>query len=162
MCCLSTCQAGTEDRTGVALPILNLSSRRKCGGQFHAPDSLRPGKRPGTLVLEGVWKISLVTIPTETSWPPAASYRQPVPVATRSKAWVCGHSLAGIVGSNPAGCPSYIMKIRFNPLNPELNPICCLLALLGASHFLHVSRIKVKSLTLRLLMSYIYLWSTHS
>jgi len=43
-----------------------------------------------------------------------------------------------------------------NPLNPELNPICCLLALLGVNHFLHVSRIKVKSLTLRLLMSYIY------
>ena len=43
-----------------------------------------------------------------------------------------------------------------NPLNPELNPICCLLALLGANHFLHVSRIKVKSLTLRRLMSYIY------
>ena len=41
-----------------------------------------------------------------------------------------------------------------NTLNPELNPICCLLALLGANHFLHVSRIKVKSLTFRLLMSY--------
>jgi len=47
-------------------------------------------------------------------------------------------------------------QIYFNPLNPELNPICCLLALLGANHFLHVSRVKVKSLTLRLLMSYIY------
>jgi len=43
-----------------------------------------------------------------------------------------------------------------NPLNPELNPICYLLALLGAHHFLHVSRIRVKSLTFRLLMSYIY------
>jgi hypothetical protein len=43
-----------------------------------------------------------------------------------------------------------------NPLNAELIPICCLLALLGAYHFLHVSRIRVKSLTLRLLMSYIY------
>jgi len=42
-----------------------------------------------------------------------------------------------------------------NPLNSELNPICYLLALL-AHHFLHVSRIRVKSLTLRLLMSYIY------
>ena len=30
-----------------------------------------------------------------------------------------------------------------NPLNPELNPICYLLALLGAHHFLHVSRIRV-------------------
>jgi len=44
----------------------------------------------------------------------------------------------------------------FNPLKPELNPICYLLALLGAHHLLHVSRIRVKSLTLRLLMSYIY------
>ena len=43
-----------------------------------------------------------------------------------------------------------------NPLNAELNPICYLLALLGAHHFLHVSRIRVKSLILRLLMSYIY------
>ena len=43
-----------------------------------------------------------------------------------------------------------------NPLNPELNPICYLLALLGAHHFLHVSRIRIKSLTIRLLMSYIY------
>jgi len=47
-------------------------------------------------------------------------------------------------------------KFKFNPLNPELNPICYLLALLGAHHFLHVSRIRVKSLTLRLLMPYIY------
>ena len=45
---------------------------------------------------------------------------------------------------------------RRNPLNAELNPICYLLALLGAHHSLHVSRIRVKSLTLRLLMSYIY------
>ena len=44
----------------------------------------------------------------------------------------------------------------FNPLKPKLNPICYLLALLGAHHFLHVSRIRVKSLTLRRLMSYIY------
>ena len=42
-----------------------------------------------------------------------------------------------------------------NPLKPELNPICHFLALL-AHHFLHVSRIRVISLTIRLLMSYIY------
>ena len=47
---------------------------------------------------------------------------------------------------------------NINPLNLELNPICYLLALLGAHHFLHVSRIRVKSLTLRLLMSYIYIY----
>ena len=50
---------------------------------------------------------------------------------------------------------------HFNPLNAELNPICYLLALLGAHHFLHVSRIRVKSLTLRLLMLYI-IWSAYS
>ena len=43
----------------------------------------------------------------------------------------------------------------FNPLKPELNPICYLLALL-AHHFLHVSRIRVKSLTFRSLTLYMY------
>ena len=51
-------------------------------------------------------------------------------------------------------CCSYL---TFNPSNPELNPICYLLALL-AHHFLHVSRIMVKSLPLRLLLSYIYIY----
>jgi len=36
-----------------------------------------------------------------------------------------------------------ISKIYFNPLNAELNPICHLLALLGAHHILHVSGLKV-------------------
>ena len=48
-----------------------------------------------------------------------------------------------------------LLKESINPLNPELNPICYLLALLGAHHFLHVSRVKL--LTFRLLMSYIYM-----
>jgi len=43
-----------------------------------------------------------------------------------------------------------------NPLKPELHPICYLLALLGAHHFL-VSRIRVKLLTFRLQMSDIYM-----
>ena len=30
-----------------------------------------------------------------------------------------------------------------NPLNAELNPICHLLALFGAYHILHVSRVRV-------------------
>ena len=53
--------------------------------------------------------------------------------------------------TNPRQRPTQI-----NPLEPELNPICYLLALLGAHHFLHVSKIRVKLLTLRWLMSYIY------
>ena len=50
---------------------------------------------------------------------------------------------------------NFFFRFVVNPLKPELNPICYLLALLGAHHFLHVGRIRVKSLTLRLLMSYI-------
>jgi transposase len=55
-------------------------------------------------------------------------------------------------------CP---ISLDINPLSPELNPICYLLALL-AHNFLHVSRIRFKSLTLRLLTSYVYIWSTYS
>ena len=32
----------------------------------------------------------------------------------------------------------------FNPLNAKLNPICHLMALLGAHHILHISRVRVK------------------
>ena len=32
----------------------------------------------------------------------------------------------------------------FNPLNAELNPICHLLALLGAHHIFHVNGVRVK------------------
>jgi len=38
-----------------------------------------------------------------------------------------------------------IRRIKcFSPLNAELNPICHLLALLGAHHIFHVSGLKVK------------------
>ena len=56
------------------------------------------------------------------------------------------------------GIKTFEYSYRFNPLHPELNPICYLLALLGAHHFLHVSRIRVKSLTFRRVMSYIYIY----
>ena len=49
-------------------------------------------------------------------------------------------------------------KFTVNIVIPELNPICYLLALLGAHHFLHVNRIRVKLLTFMQLMSYIYIY----
>jgi len=36
-----------------------------------------------------------------------------------------------------------VVESSLNPLNAELNPICHLLALLGAHHILYVSRIRV-------------------
>jgi hypothetical protein len=42
----------------------------------------------------------------------------------------------------------------FNPLNAELNPICHLLALLGAHHILHISRIRVKGLRTKMMVRY--------
>jgi hypothetical protein len=46
-----------------------------------------------------------------------------------------------------AGCRTPVLYIRrtvLNPLNAELNAICHPLALLGAHHILHISRIRVK------------------
>jgi len=63
------------------------------------------------------------------------------------------HGRASMLCSTSFVCLS---SYCINPLKPELNSICYLLALLGAHHFLHVSRIRVKLLTFRLLMSYIY------
>jgi hypothetical protein len=39
------------------------------------------------------------------------------------------------------------VDFAINSLNAELNPICHLVALLGAHHILHVSRIRVKCVT---------------
>ena len=39
---------------------------------------------------------------------------------------------------------SHVIYLVLNPLNAELNPICHLLALLGAHHILHINRIRVK------------------
>ena len=40
----------------------------------------------------------------------------PIPVAARSKAWVCGRSLARIVGSSPSGCVAVCLL---------LSVVCC-------------------------------------
>jgi hypothetical protein len=49
---------------------------------------------------------------------------------------------AGTNALSHHNCP--YLRHYFNPLNSKLNPICHLLALLGAHHILHVSRIRVK------------------
>jgi len=43
----------------------------------------------------------------------------------------------------------------FNPLNAQFNPICHLLALFGAHHILHVSRIRVNNSEMCYLVSFV-------
>jgi len=50
---------------------------------------------------------------------------------------VCHHISTGVY--------HILLFVDFNPLNAELNPICHLLALIGAHHIFHVSRLKFKS-----------------
>ena len=38
-------------------------------------------------------------------------YLKPITVAARSKAWVCGRSLSGILGSNPTGRMIYVLYL---------------------------------------------------
>jgi hypothetical protein len=58
--------------------------------------------------------------------------------------------VTGATGTISKSLGQYLSKIsgkdEINPLNAELNPICHLLALLGAHHILHISRIRVKEL----------------
>ena len=58
--------------------------------------------------------------------------------------------IKGVSGTILESLRQYLSNIpgkhEINRLNAELNPICYLLALLGAHHFLHVSRIRVKEL----------------
>ena len=49
-------------------------------------------------------------------------------------------------------------EFMINPLNPELIPICYLLALLGAHKFLHVSRIRVNKASYPY-CSFLYRWA---
>ena len=90
---------------------------------------------------------------------PGLVFPSKVPKTLQVHRYVCILKISACTDSVISSkCWSIMMIIvSINPLNPELNPICYLLALL-AHHFLHVSRIRVKSLTLRLLMSYIYIY----
>jgi len=56
------------------------------------------------------------------------------------------------------------MYLSFNPLNAEVNPICHLLALLGAHHILHISKKRVNinfQLNLKVNNSLTYVFMTH-
>jgi len=80
----------------------------------------------------------------------------PVVLGTLRTETLCALSFSGNVSEHLNSGNKRTLKVQYrkicifeiNPLKPELNPICYLLVLL-AHHFLHVTRIRVKSLTLR-------------
>jgi hypothetical protein len=49
----------------------------------------------------------------------------------------------------------HVHRPDLNPSNAKLNPICHLLALLGAHHILHISRIRVKNCTYKVTEAYL-------
>ena len=51
--------------------------------------SLSTGRRPNVAPIQGYMNL--------------CTYSMPIAVVTRSKAWVCGRSVAGMAGSNPVG-----------------------------------------------------------
>ena len=134
-------------------------------GQRHAPAALPPEKTRYPLYRRLGGPHGRSGLVRKISTPPGFDPQTVQSVASRYTDW-----------ATPAHSPPYsVVKQIFvvshqirpvwqypldtkgiNPLKPELNPICYLLALLGAHHFIHVSRIRVKLLTFRLLMSYIY------
>jgi len=61
--------------------------------------------------------------------------------------WFCLRNFLPFINGpltfRPPKLAVYLQISTFNPLNAEVNPICHLLALLGAHPILHVSRIKV-------------------
>jgi hypothetical protein len=58
--------------------------------------------------------------------------------------WETGRKLS--TSKHTAAPGAYVRFIlKFKPFNAELNLICHLLALLGAHHILHVSRIRVNA-----------------
>ena len=59
---------------------------------------------------------------------PPAEFEPAIPASVRPPTYALDRAAATGIGGN-------IMFRVINPLNPELNPICYLLALLGTHHF---------------------------
>ena len=125
-------------------------SHRYCYPRFSVPIQTGSGAHPTSYTM-GNGSVPGVKRPgrgVDHPPPSSAEVKQKVELylcSTSDSSWpVLGRGL-------PLPLPSVT---GINHLNPELNPICYFLALLGAHHFLHISRIRVKLLTFRLLMSY--------
>jgi hypothetical protein len=84
-------------RRRVYLTTPNTHNRQTSMSPVRSEPTISAGERPQTYALDraatgpGPFTIS------------STKFILPVPVAARSKVWVCRRSLAGIVGSNPAG-----------------------------------------------------------
>ena len=101
--------------------------------------------RSRQLVMMGTW------LP-ETCW---ATIRREIKNTKVTSSWFLLSTLSFIEIRNP-NIP-FLKLFIVNPLNAELNPICHFLALLGAHHILHVSRIRVKYLCIDLWLHFEYI-----
>ena len=87
-------------------------------------------------------------VPSHFNWPlviPLPMFRVNLSVPS-SRVLEKGNYQHSLRNNNPEERTSHLLRSdSINPLSAELNPICHLLALLGAHHILHFSRIRVKS-----------------
>ena len=152
---LRLCTGRTAHRgsRGIALLFLDHGTIRGWGVSV-TPRPLTPGKGPVPIVQEAGWALARVRTGAENL--ASTGIRSPdSPDRSQSlyRLSYRAHTIFTVyVTSSYADARMFVI----NPLKPELNSICYLLALLRAHHFLRVSRIRVKLLTFRLLMSYIY------
>ena len=86
------------------------------------------------------WKV--ITFSTAPDIPPPMYKIGRSSACLYKSAAVQNMSKASSYSSTTSHCVA-LRNLTFNPINAELNPICHLLALLGAHHILHVSRIRV-------------------
>jgi len=99
-----------------------------------------------------VWYISRTSAATDQkiiAWAMARPSLKAVVKKAKYEVWAAGWGHVVVARVCVEMCWTFGLQFRgsaFNPLNSKLNPICHLLALLGAHHILHVSGLRVKDL----------------
>ena len=122
---------------------------------IHMPN-LKPVSATGKMMANVAWKSWSNTMRITKEWKNGRQIELDKRGHKIRRLWITYERVGKIFLEDDRYSKNLSSKTKINSLNAELNPICYLLALLGAHHFPHVSRIRVKLLTFRLLMSYIH------
>jgi len=146
--CIPTWEPGQLSRYSDSLRAERSGDRISVGGEIFRTRPHRPWGPP-SLLYNGYQVFSVGKAEGAWRWPPT-------PSSAEVKERVELHLYSPSGPSWPVirwTLTLFLHGMQVNPLNAELNPICHLLALLGAHHILNVSRIRVKWRWLHFAMS---------